>query len=56
MPASRMVSFKYDNDKVSEKLYVPVGKPVKLYLDAEDVIHSLFIPAFRMKRRYEPGT
>lgn len=48
-------SFKYDNDKVSEKLYVPVGKPVKLYLDAEDVIHSLFIPAFRMKEDMNPG-
>ena len=29
-------------------LHVPVGRPVKLVLTSEDVIHSLFIPAFRI--------
>jgi cytochrome c oxidase subunit 2 len=29
-------------------LHVPVGKPVKLVMISEDVIHSFFVPAFRM--------
>ena len=29
-------------------LHVPVGRPVKLILTSEDVIHSLFIPDFRI--------
>ena len=29
-------------------LHVPVGRPVKLVMTSEDVIHSLFIPAFRV--------
>jgi cytochrome c oxidase subunit II len=29
-------------------LHVPVGRPVKLLLTSEDVIHSFFVPAFRM--------
>jgi len=30
-------------------LHVPVGRPVRIILASEDVIHSLFFPAFRMK-------
>jgi cytochrome c oxidase subunit II len=37
------------------ELHVPVGKPVKLMLTSEDVIHSFFIPAFRMKKDVVPG-
>ncbi len=37
------------------ELHVPVGKPVKLMLTSEDVIHSFFIPAFRMKKDVIPG-
>ena len=29
-------------------LHVPVGRPVKLLLTSEDVIHSFFVPAFRV--------
>ncbi len=29
-------------------LHVPVGRPVKLLLTSEDVIHSFFVPAFRL--------
>ena len=29
-------------------LHVPVGRPVKLLLTSEDVIHSFFVPAFRI--------
>lgn len=37
------------------ELHVPVGMPVKLTLTSEDVIHSFFIPAFRIKRDAVPG-
>jgi cytochrome c oxidase subunit II len=36
-------------------LHVPVGRPVKLIMTSEDVIHSLFIPAFRTKMDVLPG-
>jgi cytochrome c oxidase subunit 2 len=36
-------------------LHVPVGRPVKLMLTSEDVIHSFFIPAFRVKQDVLPG-
>lgn len=31
-----------------DMLHVPLGRPVRLLLTSEDVIHSLFIPAFRI--------
>lgn len=37
------------------ELHVPVGVPVKVTLASEDVIHSFFIPAFRVKRDAIPG-
>jgi cytochrome c oxidase subunit 2 len=37
-------------------LHVPVGRPVKLTLASEDVIHSFFIPAFRLKHDVVPGS
>lgn len=36
-------------DKESPVYVVPQGRPVKLLMHSEDVIHSLFIPAFRKK-------
>lgn len=36
-------------------LHVPVGKKIKLTMTSEDVIHSLFIPAFRIKQDVLPG-
>jgi cytochrome c oxidase subunit 2 len=42
--------FIYDNDKESENLLVvPVGKAIKLNISSVDVLHSLFIAAFRIK-------
>ncbi|MGH9631847.1 MAG: cytochrome c oxidase subunit II [Bryobacteraceae bacterium] len=38
------------------ELHVPVGQPVKLTMTTEDVIHSFYIPAFRLKRDVIPGT
>ncbi len=37
------------------ELHVPVGVPVKLTMTSEDVIHSFFVPAFRIKRDVVPG-
>src|SRR4029079_17796544 len=37
-------------------LHAPLGQPVKLTMISEDVIHSLFVPAFRIKRDVLPGS
>jgi cytochrome c oxidase subunit 2 len=37
------------------ELHVPVGEPVRLNLISEDVIHSFFVPAFRIKKDAVPG-
>ena len=47
--------FVYENGKVTDTLYVPVNQPVVLDLVALDVIHSLYIPAFRVKEDMVPG-
>ena len=47
--------FTYENGKKSDVLRVPLGKPVKLVLASADVIHSLYIPAFRIKEDCVPG-
>lgn len=36
-------------------LHVPVGRPVRLNMISEDVIHSFYIPAFRVKQDVLPG-
>jgi cytochrome c oxidase subunit II len=36
-------------------LHVPVNRPVKIRMISEDVIHSLFVPAFRVKQDVLPG-
>lgn len=48
-------TFEYPNGKKSDKLIVPKDKPVKLDLTSVDVIHSLYIPAFRIKEDVVPG-
>lgn len=47
-------SFEYANGKRTDTLYLPKDKPVKLNLVAMDVIHSLYIPAFRVKQDMVP--
>lgn len=47
--------FAYDNGKTADKLYVPVGRPVKIELLSEDVLHAFYVPAFRVKRDMVPG-
>jgi len=36
-------------------LHVPVNRPVKLTMTSEDVIHSFYVPAFRIKQDVLPG-
>jgi len=49
-------TFKYPNGKTSDSLVVPIDKSVKLNLISKDVLHSLYIPAFRIKQDVVPGT
>jgi cytochrome c oxidase subunit 2 len=48
-------SFEYEGGKQSPVLVVPINKAVKLNLHSDDVIHSLYIPAFRIKEDVVPG-
>ncbi|KAB0672168.1 cytochrome c oxidase subunit II [Oryzomonas sagensis] len=48
-------SFAYANGRTSDKLYVPVNKPVRVELVSRDVIHGFYLPAFRVKRDVVPG-
>jgi cytochrome c oxidase subunit II len=44
-----------DGQRETNELHVPVGKAVKLLMTSEDVIHSFFIPDFRIKQDVIPG-
>lgn len=37
------------------ELHAPVGRPVRLIMTSQDVIHSLFLPALRLKQDVLPG-
>lgn len=37
------------------ELHVPLGKPTLLYMTSKDVIHSFFVPEFRVKQDVVPG-
>jgi cytochrome c oxidase subunit 2 len=45
----------YENGVQSDKLIIPVGKPVKLNLHSADVLHSYYVPAFKVKQDAVPG-
>jgi len=38
-----------------DEMHVPRGSPVKVVMTSEDVIHSFFVPAFRLKQDVLPG-
>jgi cytochrome c oxidase subunit 2 len=44
-----------DDFTVRNQLHVPVGRPVVVELTSEDVIHSFFVPVFRVKQDAVPG-
>jgi cytochrome c oxidase subunit 2 len=37
------------------ELHVPVGRDIKMIMTSQDVIHSFYVPAFRMKQDVLPG-
>ncbi|MCU1221559.1 MAG: cytochrome c oxidase, subunit, partial [Candidatus Angelobacter sp.] len=43
------------DDILASAMVVPVGRDIQLHLRAQDVIHSLFIPAMRFKQDTVPG-
>ncbi len=44
-----------DDFEVRNQLHIPVDRPIAIYLTAEEVIHSFFIPSFRVKQDAMPG-
>ncbi|MCA9773482.1 MAG: cytochrome c oxidase subunit II [Myxococcales bacterium] len=48
-------TFTYPNGLKTKDLHVPVDRPVRLVMTSEDVIHSFFVPAFRVKMDVVPG-
>lgn len=48
-------SFVYPGGRTSPKLVVPAKRAVRIDIVSEDVLHSLYIPAFRIKKDAVPG-
>ena len=44
-----------DGRREIDELHVPVGRAVKLIMTSEDVVHDVFVPAFRVKADVIPG-
>jgi cytochrome c oxidase subunit 2 len=47
--------FRYENGVESDVLRIPAGEPVKMEVLSEDVLHSFYVPAFRVKQDAVPG-
>ncbi|MEL6552644.1 MAG: cytochrome c oxidase subunit II [Cyanobacteria bacterium J06621_11] len=47
--------FNYPNGIVDGELHVPMGQPVRLNLNAQDVLHAFWLPEFRIKQDMIPG-
>lgn len=48
--------FQYDNGRTTiGDAYVPMNRPVKFIMTSEDVLHSMFVPNFRVKQDVVPG-
>ena len=47
--------FDTTDDKTDKELNVPLNKVVRVYLRSDDVIHSFFVPSFRLKQDAVPG-
>ena len=48
-------NFVYPNGHVEADLHVPMDQPIRLVMSSDDVIHSLYVPAFRLKMDVVPG-
>lgn len=44
------------DDVITDELHLPVGKPVLLKFRSQDVIHSAYLPHFRVQMNCVPGT
>ncbi len=44
-----------DDQRIENELTVPVGKPIVLRVEAQDVLHSFAIPGLRVKQDVVPG-
>jgi len=44
-----------DDFTVLNQMYVPVNRPIIVHLESQDVIHSFFVPDFRLKQDAVPG-
>jgi cytochrome c oxidase subunit 2 len=44
-----------DDKKFLDEMHVPVNKPIRVILKSQDVIHSFFVPNFRIKQDAVPG-
>jgi cytochrome c oxidase subunit 2 len=44
-----------DDKLMVDELHVPAGRPVRIVLKSRDVIHSFFLPNFRLKQDAVPG-
>ncbi|MEM7026062.1 MAG: cytochrome c oxidase subunit II, partial [Pseudomonadota bacterium] len=47
--------FEYPNGYIDADLHVPIGTPVVLTMTSPDVMHSFYVPEFRVKRDIIPG-
>ena len=48
--------FEYPNGYIATNdLFVPSNRPVKLIMSSDDVLHSFFVPTFRVKHDVVPG-
>jgi cytochrome c oxidase subunit 2 len=47
--------FEYKNGETDNKLHLPKGKPIKLVMSSNDVLHAFFVPGLRTKRDLVPG-
>lgn len=47
--------FEYENGVQSDTLRVPLGRSVHVKLESQDVLHSFYVPAFKIKQDLVPG-
>jgi cytochrome c oxidase subunit 2 len=48
-------TYQYEDGRTTSNLFVPANRAVKLIMTSEDVLHSYFIPNFRVKQDVVPG-
>ncbi|MDX1654696.1 MAG: cytochrome c oxidase subunit II [Candidatus Competibacteraceae bacterium] len=44
-----------DGQREVDELHLPRGRPVRLVMTSQDVIHSFYVPSFRLKQDVVPG-